>query len=836
MGPRRAVDVVTGNQPMDLQEQYEDLTAQQLDLRAELVQKQQELRDDLDKHHGEFLHMVSALKYSFDGRQLNQQSKDSASTSAAKDKMLQSSQGILGPNSYCVNANRNHNLVFPRFNGENLKTWLYRIGQYFAEDETPLNQRVRLVAMNLDDDALVWHQSYLKCRNLPTLPAWDEYISELIETFGEEFADPMLELKQLRLAEATLAANARALKQASSGGYCSARKPVYDSPGLKSHQYHQPTHPPRLTSPANSTSIVPKTRRTISPAEMQRRRAQGLCYFCDDKFSRGHKCTLPKQMFVLELEVPESELTDSGNNNSETDSPSEEWSSHGSEQPFISLCAITVIQGAQTIHVTGYSDKRPTQILLDGGSTHNFIGSESAKRLGCTVIPTKVGYVSLGNNTMEATSGVVGNFQWMLEGTACESDLIVFLVGKYDLVLGALWMRTLGPVTMDYSALTMTYNYLGKQHILKDVPDACRLSSPKAVSSLIGKRYSSMNKDIIEKLVKEMLQHGVIQYSNNPFSSLVVVVGKKNGTWRLCVDYRELNQRTVKDKFHIPIIDNLLNELTGATIFSKIDLRSGYHQIRMVHEDVPKTAFTTHMGHYEYLVMPFGTLYISVFDEPLVISFPEKICVFEVMVQHRLLVKRSKCVFGAPNIEYLGHFISAQGVSTDPKKIAAVQQWPTPTTVKQLRGFLGLAGYAGYYRKFIKGYRLISRPLTELLRKDNFHWTVSADQTFAELKKALTSAPVLALPNYSLPFIVKTDASGASIGVVLMQSDHPIAFISKGLAPRHVALSVYERELLALAFAADLWKEIQDSRYADPELANLIASLQHTPGLAMMLL
>ncbi|XP_075111167.1 uncharacterized protein LOC142181667 [Nicotiana tabacum] len=797
MGPRRAVDVVTGNQPMDLQEQYEDLTAQQLDLRAELVQKQQELRDDLDKHHGEFLHMVSALKYSFDGRQLNQQSKDSASTSAAKDKMLQSSQGILGPNSYCVNANRNHNLVFPRFNGENLKTWLYRIGQYFAEDETPLNQRVRLVAMNLDDDALVWHQSYLKCRNLPTLPAWDEYISELIETFGEEFADPMLELKQLRLAEATLAANARALKQASSGGYCSARKPVYDSPGLKSHQYHQPTHPPRLTSPANSTSIVPKTRRTISPAEMQRRRAQGLCYFCDDKFSRGHKCTLPKQMFVLELEVPESELTDSGNNNSETDSPSEEWSSHGSEQPFISLCAITVIQGAQTIHVTGYSDKRPTQILLDGGSTHNFIGSESAKRLGCTVIPTKVGYVSLGNNTMEATSGVVGNFQWMLEGTACESDLIVFLVGKYDLVLGALWMRTLGPVTMDYSALTMTYNYLGKQHILKDVPDACRLSSPKAVSSLIGKRYSSMNKDIIEKLVKEMLQHGVIQYSNNPFSSLVVVVGKKNGTWRLCVDYRELNQRTVKDKFHIPIIDNLLNELTGATIFSKIDLRSGL----------------TLVDHVEPLQQ-----------------------VFEVMVQHRLLVKRSKCVFGAPNIEYLGHFISAQGVSTDPKKIAAVQQWPTPTTVKQLRGFLGLAGYAGYYRKFIKGYRLISRPLTELLRKDNFHWTVSADQTFAELKKALTSAPVLALPNYSLPFIVKTDASGASIGVVLMQSDHPIAFISKGLAPRHVALSVYERELLALAFAADLWKEIQDSRYADPELANLIASLQHTPGLAMMLL
>lgn len=221
--------------------------------------------------------------------------------------------------------------------------------------------------MNLDDDTLVWHQSYLKCMNLSMLPAWDKYIPELIELFGEEFANPMLELKQLRqtgtvrefqfafdrllarcsltieqaiscflgglkeelvhpikmhepkslsktywlarLAEVTLAANARALKHTSPWSYSSVRKSVYDSTCLKSYQPMQLT---RLNSPANSTSIIPKTRRNIFPAEMQSRRAQGLCYFCDDKFTPRHKCTLPNQMFVLELEVAEDEFVDTG--------------------------------------------------------------------------------------------------------------------------------------------------------------------------------------------------------------------------------------------------------------------------------------------------------------------------------------------------------------------------------------------------------------------------------------------------------------------------------------------------------------------------------------------
>ncbi|XP_019246354.1 PREDICTED: uncharacterized protein LOC109226006 [Nicotiana attenuata] len=868
---------IQGVPAANLQEQYEDLAAQQLDLRASMDQMHQELKEDMDRRQIELVHLVSALKSSFEGMHLQQQMKDGSSTSTDRVQTTAPCQGILGPNPQYVANNRNHNLVFPRFNGENLKKWLYRIEQYFAIDNTPLNERVRLVAMNLDDEALAWHQAFLKCRGVPGLPEWEEYLAVLVETFGDEFADPMLELKQLkqtgtvrefqfafdrlvsqcslsvdqaiscflgglkeelvspimmhepktlsktyrlaRLAEATLAANARSMKQPPGPYQYTNRKPSYElQPAKNPNPQLLTTHKPALL-PTNTSSS--KTRRVISPAEMQAKRAQGLCYFCNDKYTPGHKCSLPKQMFIMDLKYPEGEMEEDPVKPEEAPL-TEEWNVPDGDPPLISLCALSGLKGAQTIHVIGYSNKKSIQILLDGGSTHNFMMLSPQRGWGVTFL----------------------QLSWAMSGTTYTSDLIVFPVGKYDLVLGALWMKTLGPITMDYTELTMSFDYQGKHHVLKGVTEECKLSSskainrncsaeaqffmlqvvsprtleechphfnalhlpvenslPEALQRLLGQyqmlfrepttlppqrgvfdhriplqegtkrvnirpyRYSSMKKDIIEKLVLEMLQQSVIQYSNSPFSSPVVLVGKKDGSWRLCVDYRELNQYTVKDKFPIPIIDDLLDELTGATIFSKIDLRSGYHQIRM-----------DHIHHLQQL--------------------------FEVMQSNSLLAKHSKCVFGVAKVEYLGHFISAAGVATDPKKILAVQQWPVPTTLKQLRGFLGLAGY---YRKFIKSYGLISQPLTELLKKDNFKWTPNAELAFIALKKALTTAPVLALPNYSLPFVVETDASGTGIEAVLMQEGHPIAFISKGLAPRHAALSVYEKELLALVFDVSKW-------------------------------
>lgn len=256
-------------------------------------------------------------------------------------------------------------------------------------------------------------------------------------------------------------------------------------------------------------------------------------------------------------------------------------------------------------------------------------------------------------------------------------------------------------------------------------------------------------------MVKELLQAGTVQPSSSPYVSPVVLVKKKDNTWRLCVDYRRLNNMTVKDRFPIPLIDDLMDELGGSSVYSKIDLRAGYHQLRMEKEDVHKTAFKTHSGHYEYLVMPFGLtnapttfqgwmndvfkeclrkFVLILFDDILIYNscmedhLKHLRIVFELMRIHKMFAKQSKCAFATSRVEYLGHFIQASGVSTDLSKIKAVAEWPTPSTLKKLRGFLGLAGY---YRRFVKDFGIIARPMTVLqrrmllngLRRLRFHWS-----------------------------------------------------------------------------------------------------------------
>jgi hypothetical protein len=327
-----------------------------------------------------------------------------------------------------------------------------------------------------------------------------------------------------------------------------------------------------------------------------------------------------------------------------------------------------------------------------------------------------------------------------------------------------------------------------------------------------------------------MLRNGVIQPSVSPFASPVLLVKKKDGSWRFCIDFRQLNAIMVKNKYPLPIVDELLDELHGAKYFTKLDMSSGYHQIWLVPADEHKTAFKTHHGHWEFRVMPFGltnapatfqVVMNTIFAPMLrkgVLVFVDDILVysttmeqhlhqlqqvFAIMQHHKLLLKKSKCTFAQPQLEYLGHIISAQGVATDPQKIQAVQNWGPPSDNKQLRAFLGLAGY---YRKFIKHYGIISRPLTDLLKKNGqFLWTPQLQMSFDTLKQALISAPVLALPNFKQPFTIETDASDKGIGAVLMQQGHPIAYLSKALSPKNQALSTYE-ECLAVILAVDKWK------------------------------
>jgi hypothetical protein len=331
--------------------------------------------------------------------------------------------------------------------------------------------------------------------------------------------------------------------------------------------------------------------------------------------------------------------------------------------------------------------------------------------------------------------------------------------------------------------------------------------------------------------VDEMLRTGIIQHSFSPFASPVLLVKKKDGTWRFCVDYRHLNAITVKNKHPMPIVDELLDELAGASYFSKLDCKSGYHQIRVREGDEMKTAFKTHSGLYEFKVMPFGltnapatfqavmnTIFapllrkcvlvfmddILVYSKSLQDHYGHLQQVFEILHTNQFLLKRSKCEFVQKSLEYLGHIVSQKGVSTEPSKIASVNNWPQPKSVKHLRGFLGLTGY---YRRFIRNYGIISRPLTQLLKKGvPFVWTTQTQEAFTLLKQALSTAPVLSMPDFSKTFIIETDASDGGMGAVLMQEGHPISFLSKAFCPRNQALSTYETECLALIMAVDKWR------------------------------
>lgn len=343
-------------------------------------------------------------------------------------------------------------------------------------------------------------------------------------------------------------------------------------------------------------------------------------------------------------------------------------------------------------------------------------------------------------------------------------------------------------------------------------------------------RFSYFQRLELEKIVTELQKNSLIQPSHSSYSSPVLLVKKKDGSWRMCVDFRRLNDNTIKHKFPIPIIDDLLDELKDAVYFSKLDLRSGYHQIRMCEEDKHKTAFQTHDGLYEFNVMPFGltnapatfqSLMNSIFKPHLrkfILVFFDDILIYsqdlpthlshlrktlQILKDNNLFVKMSKCDFGVTQIEYLGHVISNGGVATDPKKIEAMVQWPVPKTLKELRGFLGLTGY---YRKFVKGYSIISRPLTDLLKKNAFKWSSEAQTAFQRIKDAMVQAPVLALPDFTQPFIVETDACKDGIGAVLQQGRRPVAYISQKLSPSKQDLSTYEKEFLALVVAVTKWR------------------------------
>ena len=348
-------------------------------------------------------------------------------------------------------------------------------------------------------------------------------------------------------------------------------------------------------------------------------------------------------------------------------------------------------------------------------------------------------------------------------------------------------------------------------------------------------RMSPQGLDELRKQLKDLTEKGYIRPSVSPFGAPVLFVPKKDGGVRMCVDYRALNKVTVHNRYPLPRIDELLDRLQGSRFFTKIDLRSGYYQIRMHPDSIQKTAFRTRYGHFEFLVLPFGLtnapatfmhLMHQIFREQLdkfIVIFLDDILVYsqtlqdhidhvrrtlQVLRDHQLYAKVSKCAFFKHEVEYLGHVVTAAGIHPDPGKVQAVRDWKIPEDVHDIRSFLGLAGY---YRRFIPQFARIAAPLTELTKKTvPWRWSLREGEAFNALKDALLSAPVLQLADAEREYTVTCDASDFAVGAVLSQKhedgEHPVAYESRKMNSAEQNYPTHERELLAVIHALRTWR------------------------------
>jgi hypothetical protein len=306
---------------------------------------------------------------------------------------------------------------------------------------------------------------------------------------------------------------------------------------------------------------------------------------------------------------------------------------------------------------------------------------------------------------------------------------------------------------------------------------------------------------------------------------------KEDKSLRMCVDYRSLNEVTIKNKYPLPKINDLFDQLKGDKYFSKVDLRSGYHQLKIRESDIPMTAFVTHYRQYEFTVMSFGltnalayfmNLMNKVFMEELdefVVVFIDDILVYSKSVEehekhlrvvleklraHKLYAKFSKCEFWLEKISFLRHILTAEGVAVDPEKVETASNWRQPTNVSEIRSFHGLAGY---YRRFIEGFSKIARPMTELLKKlKKFTWTEICERSFQELKRRLTTTLVLTLPDIQWDFIIYSDASRQGLGCVLMQDGKVVTYVSRQLKPHEQNYSTHDLEFAAIVHALKIWR------------------------------
>ncbi|GJT82017.1 putative reverse transcriptase domain-containing protein [Tanacetum coccineum] len=481
-------------------------------------------------------------------------------------------------------------------------------------------------------------------------------------------------------------------------------------------------------------------------------------------------------------------------------------------------------------------------VLFDSGAERSFVSSDYTPFIDINPVALGSSYeVELADGKIVSTNTVLRGCTLELLNHVFKIDLLPTRLGSFDVIVGMDWLahhhasiicdeRIVriplpdGHVLDIYGERPDVYpksllcikageKRLDDIHVVRDFPGVF----PDDLSGLPPIREVEFHIDLIpgalpvakapyrlapsemnelSNQLEELQEKGFIRPSSSPWGAPVLFVKKKDGAMRMCIDYRELNKLTIKNRYPLPRIDDLFDQLQGACCFSKIDLRSGYHQLRVHEDDIPKTAFRTRYGHFEFTVMPFGLTnapaifmdlmnrvckpyldkFVIVFiDDILIYSKSEKDhehhlrTILGLLKKEKLFAKFSKCEFWLKEVQFLGHVVNQEGIHVDPSKIEAVKNWKAPESPTEIRSFLGLAGY---YRRFIENFSKIAKPLTLLTQKNkDYVWGEEQEKAFQILKEKLCNAPVLTLPDGPNDFVVYCDASHQGFGCVLMQRD-----------------------------------------------------------------
>nr|GEZ35915.1 putative reverse transcriptase domain-containing protein [Tanacetum cinerariifolium] len=483
-------------------------------------------------------------------------------------------------------------------------------------------------------------------------------------------------------------------------------------------------------------------------------------------------------------------------------------------------------QGPNVVMGTFLLNNRYATVLFDSGSDKSFVNASFSHLIDIDLIRLNTCYeVELVDGRVASTNIVLKGCTINLVGHLFKIDLMPIELGTFDVIIGMDWLVEQDAVIV-CGKRVVHVPYKNKTLLVEGDRGASRL---KVISCIKARKFIERDCHHLGKWSSELILYKVLHQSNA--RPTVLFVKKKDGSFRMCIDYRELNKLTVKNRYPLPRIDDLFDQLQGSNVYSKIDLRTSYHQLCIREEDIPITAFRTRYGHYKFRVMPFGLTnepvvfmdlmnrvckpyldkFVIVFIDDILIYSKDKEeheehlkTILELLKREQLYVKFLKCDFWLESVQFLRHVIDSEGVHVDPAKIVAIKNWATPTTPTEVRKFLGLAGY---YRRFIEGFSLISKPLTKLTQKNKkFEWETKAEEAFQTLNQKLCCAPILALPGGSDDFVVYCDASLRGFGAVLMQRENVIAYASRQLRSHEENYTTHDLELGVVVFALRLWR------------------------------